>query len=81
MKLIDSYIIKRYLGDFFVMILLFIPIGIMVDLAEKLTKWKKRKFLCQLHSIIILISLGILRIFFSYFFISLCYMVYFKISK
>ena len=38
MKLIDSYIIKRYLGTFSIMILLFIPIGIMVDLAEKIDK-------------------------------------------
>ena len=45
MKLIDSYIIKRYLGTFFVMILLFIPIGIMVDLAEKIDKIKEKKFL------------------------------------
>ena len=43
MKLIDSYIIKRYLGTFFVMILLFIPIGIMVDLAEKIDKIKEKE--------------------------------------
>ena len=36
MKLIDFYILKRYLGTFAIMILLFIPIGIMVDLAEKI---------------------------------------------
>jgi len=35
MKLIDWYIIKRYVGTFTVMLLLFIPIGIMVDVAEK----------------------------------------------
>ena len=34
-KKIDGYIIKRYLATFFVMLLLFIPIGIMVDVAEK----------------------------------------------
>ena len=33
---IDLYIIKRYIGTFLVMILLFIPIGIMVDIAEKI---------------------------------------------
>ena len=43
MKLIDLYIIKRYLGSFFVMILLFIPIGIMVDLAEKVDKLKEKE--------------------------------------
>ncbi|MFI2743968.1 LptF/LptG family permease [Zhouia sp. PK063] len=38
MKIIDWYILKRYLATFFVMILLFIPIGIMVDLSEKVDK-------------------------------------------
>ena len=38
MKIIDWYILKRYLGTFFVMILLFIPIGIVVDVAEKINK-------------------------------------------
>lgn len=35
MKILDWYILKRYLATFFVMILIFIPIGIMVDVAEK----------------------------------------------
>lgn len=35
MKILDWYILKRYLGTFFTMILLFIPIGIIVDLSEK----------------------------------------------
>ncbi|MEK9614279.1 MAG: LptF/LptG family permease, partial [Flavobacteriaceae bacterium] len=39
----DSYIIKRYIGTFLVMILLFIPIGIMVDLAEKIDKLKEKE--------------------------------------
>ena len=43
MKLIDWYIIKRYLGTFFVMIVLFIPIGIMVDIAEKIDKFKENE--------------------------------------
>jgi lipopolysaccharide export system permease protein len=43
MKLIDFYIIKRYIGTFLVMILLFIPIGIMVDLAEKIDKLKEKE--------------------------------------
>lgn len=38
MKLIDRYILKRYLLTFFTMILLFIPIGIMVDVSEKIDK-------------------------------------------
>lgn len=40
MKILDWYILKRYLLTFFVMILAFIPIGIMVDLAEKIDKMK-----------------------------------------
>tara|TARA_B110000971_G_scaffold42128_1_gene41401 strand:+ start:471 stop:1544 length:1074 start_codon:yes stop_codon:yes gene_type:complete len=43
MKLIDLYIIKRYIGTFSVMILLFIPIGIMVDVAEKIDKFKEKE--------------------------------------
>src|SRR6056300_1521858 len=43
MKLIDFYIIKRYIGTFLVMILLFIPIGIMVDVAEKIDKFKENE--------------------------------------
>ena len=43
MKLIDFYIIKRYIGTFSVMILLFIPIGIMVDVAEKIDKFKEKE--------------------------------------
>ena len=43
MKLIDFYIIKRYISTFLVMILLFIPIGIMVDLAEKIDKLKEKE--------------------------------------
>ena len=42
-KLIDGYIIKRYLTTFFVMLLLFIPIGIMVDVAEKIDKFKENE--------------------------------------
>ncbi|MGS2740130.1 LptF/LptG family permease [Sinomicrobium sp. M5D2P17] len=38
MKILDWYIIKRYLGTFTVMLLLFIPIGIMIDLSEKVGK-------------------------------------------
>jgi len=36
MKILDWYILKRYLGTFFTMILLFIPIGVIVDLSEKI---------------------------------------------
>ena len=43
LKKIDLYIIKRYVGTFAVMILLFIPIGIMVDVAEKIDKFKEKE--------------------------------------
>ncbi|MBT8273959.1 MAG: LptF/LptG family permease [Bacteroidia bacterium] len=38
MKILDWYILKRYLLTFLTMLLLFIPIGITVNLAEKIDK-------------------------------------------
>lgn len=38
MKILDWYILKRYLGTFLTMLFLFIPIGITVNLAEKIDK-------------------------------------------
>lgn len=38
LKIIDKYILKRYIGTFVVMLLLFIPIGIVIDVAEKINK-------------------------------------------
>ena len=38
MKIIDKYILKRYLGTFSVMLLMFIPIGIVIDVSEKVNK-------------------------------------------
>ena len=38
MKILDWYILKRYLFTFIMMLLLFIPIGITVNLAEKIDK-------------------------------------------
>ena len=43
MKIIDKYIIKQYLSTFFVMFGLFIPIGIMVDFAEKIDKFRENE--------------------------------------
>ncbi len=43
LKIIDRYILKKYLSTFFVMILLFIPIGIMVDVSEKVGKMIERE--------------------------------------
>ncbi len=38
MKILDWYILKRYLGTFTMMLLLFIPIGITINMAEKIDK-------------------------------------------
>lgn len=43
MKIIDKYILKRYLATFTVMLLLFIPIGIVVDVSEKVNKMIENK--------------------------------------
>ncbi len=41
MKIIDQYIIKQFLKSFLFMFLLFIPIGILVDVSEKVDKFKE----------------------------------------
>lgn len=38
MKILDWYIVKRYIGTFVTMLALFVPIGIIVNLAEKIDK-------------------------------------------
>lgn len=38
LSILDRYILKRYLGTFIMLLLLFIPIGITVNLAEKIGK-------------------------------------------
>ncbi|WP_395077945.1 LptF/LptG family permease [Flavobacterium sp.] len=43
LTIIDKYILKRYLVTFSVMMLLFIPIGITVDVAEKINKILENK--------------------------------------
>lgn len=43
MKILDWYILKRYLGTFSVMMLLFIPIGITANLAEKINKIQEKE--------------------------------------
>ncbi len=43
MKIIDWYILKRYLATFFVMLILFIPIGIVIDVSEKINKILEKK--------------------------------------
>ena len=43
LTIIDKYILKRYLATFVVMLLLFIPIGIVVDVAEKINKILENK--------------------------------------
>ena len=43
MKILDWYILKRYLLTFTMMIVLFIPIGIIIDLSEKVDKMIQKK--------------------------------------
>lgn len=43
MKIIDKYILKRYLATFIVMLLLFIPIGIVIDVSEKVNRMLQNK--------------------------------------
>ena len=38
LKIIDKYILKRYLVTFSVMLLMFIPIGIVIDVSEKINR-------------------------------------------
>lgn len=38
LSIIDKYILKRYLATFFVMLLLFTPIGIVIDVSEKINR-------------------------------------------
>ena len=43
MKILDLYIIKKNIATFFMMLGLFIPIGIMVDIAEKIDKFRENE--------------------------------------
>ena len=43
MKIIDKYILKRYLVTFSVMLIMFIPIGIVIDVSEKVNKMIEKK--------------------------------------
>ena len=43
MKIIDKYILKRYLVTFTVMLMMFIPIGITIDVSEKVNKMIEKK--------------------------------------
>jgi lipopolysaccharide export system permease protein len=43
LTIIDKYILKRYLATFSVMLLLFIPIGIVIDVSEKINKMLENK--------------------------------------
>lgn len=43
MKIIDWYILKRYLVTFSVMIVMFIPIGIIIDVSEKINRMIEHK--------------------------------------
>src|SRR5690625_4277282 len=43
LSILDRYILKRYLGTFVLLLLLFIPIGITVNLAEKIGRILENK--------------------------------------
>ena len=43
LTIIDKYILKRYLATFTVMLLLFIPIGIVIDVSEKVNRMLQNK--------------------------------------
>ncbi|MBP6373596.1 MAG: LptF/LptG family permease [Flavobacterium sp.] len=43
LSIIDKYILRRYLVTFSVMLLLFIPIGIVIDVSEKVNKMLENK--------------------------------------
>ena len=43
LSILDRYILKRYIGTFTLLLLLFIPIGITVNLAEKIDKILKNE--------------------------------------
>ena len=43
MKIIDKYILKRYLVTFSMMVIMFIPIGITIDVSEKVNKMIEKK--------------------------------------
>ncbi|NHM07236.1 YjgP/YjgQ family permease [Flavobacterium sp. CYK-4] len=43
LSIIDKYILKRYLATFSVMLLLFIPIGIVIDVSEKINRMLENK--------------------------------------
>jgi len=43
MKILDLYIMKKFLLTFLMMFLLFIPIGILVDVSEKVDKFKEHE--------------------------------------
>lgn len=43
MNIIDKYILKRYLATFTVMLLMFIPIGIVIDVSEKINRMLQNK--------------------------------------
>lgn len=43
LTIIDKYILKRYLATFVAMLLMFIPIGIVIDVSEKVNKMIENK--------------------------------------
>ena len=47
LTILDKYILKRYLNTFVVMLLMFIPIGITIDVSEKVNKMIENHVPCK----------------------------------
>ena len=43
MKILDKYILKQYFGTFFLLMLVFIPVSILVDLSERIEQFSENK--------------------------------------
>lgn len=43
MKLLDLYIFRKYISTFIVMLIMFVPISVLVDLSQKIDKFKQHE--------------------------------------
>ena len=82
LKILDTYIIKKYLTTFFVSLFLFIPIGIMVDVAERIDKFKENEIpFSEIISLLLQFYVVFWKFTFPYPIIFICNLVYIEISK
>jgi lipopolysaccharide export system permease protein len=72
MKIIDKYILKRYLATFFVMLFMFIPIGIVIDVSEKVGEMIENK--------IPLLDIAIYYVYFTVYFANLLFPIFLFLS-